>query len=61
MSAEALVCLSWAASVMQGHKNEQWTLPQALDFAFELSVAPLAKEIVVVPGNKQTCEPIPRE
>src|SRR5262249_4061237 len=32
-----LVCLSWAGSIEQGHKDEGWGLAQALRFGFEPS------------------------
>jgi len=34
-----LVCLSWAASIAQGHKADGWTMEQALRFAFSPSAA----------------------
>ncbi|MDQ3263484.1 MAG: hypothetical protein M3Y59_07475 [Myxococcota bacterium] len=32
-----LVCLSWAASILQSHKSERWGLAQALEFSLEKS------------------------
>lgn len=34
---EELICLSWAASILQAHKGEHWGLPQALAFANDRS------------------------
>jgi hypothetical protein len=34
-----LVCLSWAASIMQGHKKQRWALKQAARFGFDASAA----------------------
>ncbi len=53
---KTLVCLSWAASVLQGHKRESWGYGGALDYALEDSVAYAAKQIVAEPGNpKRGC------
>src|SRR5262249_51249250 len=40
-----LVCLSWAASVLQGHKKDRWLLGTAFDVAYERGGAYGAKEI----------------
>ena len=34
-----LVCLSWAASITQGHKHEGWSFAEGLRFGLEESAA----------------------
>jgi hypothetical protein len=48
-------CLSWAASLKQGHKREGWTFRETIDFALEQSVAPMPKVMVVKAGGVARC------
>ena len=51
-----LVCLSWAASVLQGHKHDFWGFTGALDYSMEDSVTYGTTEVVVEPyPAKQGC------
>jgi hypothetical protein len=34
-----MVCLSWAASILQAHKRDHWTLAQAIDFSLDPSAS----------------------
>jgi hypothetical protein len=61
-----LVCLAWAASVLQGHKRQDWLYADALAYAFEKSAAPEAvrfdvdvkKKTVVAKQCADTLEPL---
>ena len=52
---KTLTCLSWIASVEQGHKSENWRFREARGYAWEGSSVPPAKTIVVQGGNA-SCE-----
>lgn len=58
-----LVCLSWAASVLQGHKKQGWSYAQALLYAFDRSVTFSATDLFARGDDLQqhACAPFPPE
>ena len=54
----AMVCLSWAASILQAHKRDHWTLAQAIDFSLDPS-ATWGEFEVDWPPPEESAEPSP--
>jgi hypothetical protein len=54
----AMVCLSWAASILQAHKRDHWTLAQGIDFSLDPS-ATWGEFEVDWPPPEESAEPSP--